>query len=130
MKTLRTLKISPNAPDINSVWLYKGTAKYFNNGEWVTISGGATSVDWDDITNKPDFATVATSGSYNDLSDKPTIPPAYTLPAATTSVIGGVKKATNVANLASGAELAAVVTQVNAILSALKVADIMVRDAN
>lgn len=130
MKTLRTLKISPNAPDINSVWLYKGTAKYFNNGEWVTISGGATSVDWDDITNKPDFATVATSGSYNDLSDKPTIPPAYTLPAATTSVIGGVKKATNVANLASGAELAAVVTQVNAILSALKVADIMVRDVN
>lgn len=130
MKTLRTLKISPNAPDINSVWLYKGTAKYFNNGEWVTIGGGATSVDWDSITNKPDFATVATSGSYNDLSDKPTIPPAYTLPAATTSVIGGVKKATNVANLASGAELAAVVTQVNAILSALKVADIMVRDAN
>lgn len=130
MKTLRTLKISPNAPDINSVWLYKGTMKYFNNGEWETINGGATSVDWDDITNKPDFATVATSGSYNDLSDKPTIPPAYTLPAATTSVIGGVKKATNVANLASGAELAAVVTQVNAILSALKVADIMVRDAN
>lgn len=129
MKTLRTLKISPNAPDINSVWLYKGTMKYFNNGEWETIGGGATSVDWDDITNKPDFA-VATSGSYNDLSDKPTIPPAYTLPAATTSVIGGVKKATNVANLASGAELAAVVTQVNAILSALKVADIMVRDAN
>ena len=104
MKTLRTLKISPNAPDINSVWLYKGTAKYFNNGEWETIGGGATSVDWDDITNKPDFATIATSGSYNDLSDKPTIPPAYTLPAATTSVIGGVKKATNVANLASGAE--------------------------
>ena len=34
MKTLRTLKISPNAPDINSVWLYKGTMKYFNNGEW------------------------------------------------------------------------------------------------
>lgn len=130
MKTIRTLVISPNAPDTNSVWLNKGTAKYFNNGEWETIGGGATSVDWDDITNKPDFATIATSGSYNDLSDKPTMPPAYTLPAATTSVIGGVKKATNVANLASGAELAAVVTQVNAILSALKVADIMVRDAN
>ena len=88
------------------------------------------SVDWDDITNKPDFATVATSGSYNDLSDKPTIPPAYTLPAATTSAIGGVKKATNVGNLATGAELATVVTQVNAILSALKVADIMVEDEN
>ena len=31
------------------------------------------SVDWGDITGKPTFATVATSGSYNDLSDKPTI---------------------------------------------------------
>lgn len=54
----------------------------------------------------------------------------YVLPAATTSAIGGVKKATNVGNLATGAELATVVTKVNAILSALKVADIMVEDAN
>jgi hypothetical protein len=36
------------------------------------------------------LATVATSNSYNDLSNKPTIPPAYTLPAATTSTLGGV----------------------------------------
>lgn len=33
---------------------------------------GAT--DWDDITNKPNFATVATTGSYDDLTNKPTIP--------------------------------------------------------
>ena len=97
MKTIRTLVISPNAPDTNSVWLNKGTAKYFNNGEWTTIGG--------------------------DLEP-------YVLPAATTSTIGGVKKAANVTNLATGAELAAVVTKVNAILSALKVADIMVRDSN
>ena len=31
-----------------------------------------TAVDY--IKNKPNLATVATSGSYNDLSDKPTIP--------------------------------------------------------
>ena len=37
------------------------------------------------------LATVATSGSYNDLSDKPTIPSAYTLPTASSSVTGGVK---------------------------------------
>ena len=30
------------------------------------------------ILNKPSFATVATSGSYNDLSNKPTIPSAVT----------------------------------------------------
>ena len=31
------------------------------------------------------------SGSYNDLTDKPTIPTAYTLPTASTTVLGGVK---------------------------------------
>jgi hypothetical protein len=36
------------------------------------------------------LATVATSGSYNDLKNKPTIPAAYTLPPAGTS-LGGVK---------------------------------------
>lgn len=29
---------------------------------------------WSEVTGKPTFATVATSGSYNDLSSKPTIP--------------------------------------------------------
>lgn len=40
-------------------------------------AGGGSSpqdVYWDDILNKPEFAAVATSGSYNDLTDKPTIP--------------------------------------------------------
>lgn len=35
--------------------------------------GGASNVDWDDIQNKPEFATVATSGDYDDLSDKPNL---------------------------------------------------------
>lgn len=41
---------------------------------WVGQQGFLTNVTWDIITGKPTFATVATSGSYNDLSDKPTIP--------------------------------------------------------
>lgn len=32
------------------------------------------SYSWSEIASKPSFATVATSGSYNDLSNKPTIP--------------------------------------------------------
>ena len=36
-------------------------------------SGFITGVAWNDVSNKPSFATVATSGSYNDLSDKPTL---------------------------------------------------------
>lgn len=35
--------------------------------------GSAENVEWDDILNKPNFATVATSGDYDDLTDKPTI---------------------------------------------------------
>ena len=36
------------------------------------------SYSWSEITSKPSFATVATSGSYNDLSNKPSIPSAET----------------------------------------------------
>ena len=42
------------------------------------------------------LATVATSGSYNDLTNKPTIPAAYSLPDATSSVKGGVKVGSNI----------------------------------
>lgn len=35
--------------------------------------GQAESVDWNDIENKPEFATVATSGSYSDLSNTPNL---------------------------------------------------------
>ena len=53
-----------------------------------TVTPGSDTVSWDNITGKPSFATVATSGSYNDLTDKPA---AYTLPTATSSQLGGVK---------------------------------------
>lgn len=53
--------------------------------------GTAESIAWDKVTGKPTFATVATSGSYNDLTDKPTIPQAYTLPEASSTTLGGVK---------------------------------------
>lgn len=47
-----------------------------NESYWQLLARGG-SVGWDDITGKPDFSEVATSGSYNDLSEKPEIP-AYT----------------------------------------------------
>lgn len=174
MRRLDGIYESALPPHKNALWLDKGVAKYYRNGKWITIiaEDADTNVSWDNVSGKPEFASVATSGSYNDLTDKPTIPAAqvnsdwnatsgvsqilnkptlaivatsgsyndlsdkpnipaaYVLPAATISTIGGVKKATNVDNLATGAELATVVTKVNAILSALKVADIMVEDAN
>lgn len=57
------------------------------------LASGGGSVDWSDVLNKPTFATVATSGSYNDLSDKPTIP---TVDYPVTDVtVGGVSVLSN-----------------------------------
>lgn len=64
----------------------------------------------------------AFSGSYNDLTNKPTIPSAYTLPAATTAALGGVKRAEAIAPLASDADAAAVIAKVNEILTKGKAA--------
>ena len=49
-----------------------------------------------DCVKADSLATVATSGSYNDLGDKPTIPSAYTLPTASNTVMGGVKIGSNI----------------------------------
>ena len=38
------------------------------------IGSSKPTYAWSEISSKPTFATVATSGSYNDLSNKPTIP--------------------------------------------------------
>lgn len=38
---------------------------------------GNCNCSWSQITGKPTFATVATSGNYNDLSNKPAIPAPY-----------------------------------------------------
>ena len=47
---------------------------------WVENKGYLTSVSWNDVSNKPTFATVATSGDYDDLINKPTIPAGATTP--------------------------------------------------
>ena len=79
------LSNKPTIPTVNNATLtikQGGTTKgtfTANAGTDVEINldaGGSGSTDWSDIQNKPTFATVATSGSYNDLSDKPTIPSA------------------------------------------------------
>jgi phage-related tail fiber protein len=47
------------------------------SASFIASSGGTGgSTAWSDITGKPSFAIVATSGSYNDLLNKPTIPAA------------------------------------------------------
>ena len=77
---------------------------------WVdTEAQSVGAVDWDDVGNKPNFATVATSGSYNDLIDKPTIPEApdltpyaKTADLSTVATSGSYEDLTNKPNLFSG----------------------------
>jgi hypothetical protein len=58
------------APDINyqSIVYIKDSKEIWTHGQFY-----ATAVTWSTITGKPSFATVATSGNYNDLSNKPTL---------------------------------------------------------
>lgn len=77
---------------------------------WVdTEAQSVGAVDWNDVGNKPNFATVATSGSYNDLTDKPTIPEApdltpyaKTADLSTVATSGSYEDLTNKPNLFSG----------------------------
>ena len=111
--------VQTGAPDINyqSIVYIKDSKEIWTHGQFY---GSAASVAWSAITGKPSFATVATSGSYTDLTNKPTIPtslptpnsltftgattgtwngssaktvniPTYSLPIASASTLGGVK---------------------------------------
>ena len=71
---LRMFDAEPTTPTKYNAYLDDAALKIWNGATWVTISGGASTVAWDDVTGKPTFAAVATSGEYNDLTGKPTIP--------------------------------------------------------
>lgn len=58
-----------------------------------TTAGARTNLG---VSATADFANVAFSGAYDDLTNKPTIPAAYTLPNATSSTLGGVKVGSNI----------------------------------
>ena len=49
------------------------------------LPGDTYSVPWENVTGKPTFANVATSGSYDDLSDRPTIPAPVSVDATLTT---------------------------------------------
>lgn len=127
MRRLDGIYESALPPHKNALWLDKGVAKYYRNGKWVTIIAEDIDVSWDSISGKPKFANVAVSGNYNDLSNKPNIPAAYVLPAATLTALGGVKAGTAVADTdATGAATAqTVATTLNSLLAALRACGIL-----
>ena len=82
--------LSGTLDDIDDGATYVKSTNDFTDAEQTKLSGieeGAevnVNADWDSvggdsqILNKPTLATVATSGSYDDLDDKPTIPTSHT----------------------------------------------------
>ena len=63
--------------DVSISSLSAGQILKYDGTRWVngTESGtnGPGTIEWNDVLNKPTFATVATTGSYDDLSDTPTL---------------------------------------------------------
>ena len=66
------------------------------------LSADVTSSTLTAYAKTTDLSAVAKSGSYDDLSNKPTIPAAYTLPNATSSTLGGVKVGSNISVSTNG----------------------------
>ena len=54
-----------------SRWVYTGTGSKTAEASYIAM--GDVTPEWAVIANKPTFAAVATSGSYNDLLDRPTL---------------------------------------------------------
>ena len=69
--------------------------------------------------------TSSFSGSYDDLTNKPTIPAAYTLPAATAAALGGVKQGAAVPDLATDANTTTANAKINALLAQLRAAGVI-----
>ena len=71
----------------------------------------ATSGSYNDLSNKPSLATVATSGSYSDLSNKPTIPSVdSSLSNSSTNPVQNKVIYTALGNKAESSSLASVAT--------------------
>jgi len=77
--------------DANNKILLTGAAAQVQSN-WTASSGLGV------ILNKPTLF----SGSYTDLTNKPTIPSAYTLPTASASILGGIKIGTGLSIDGSG----------------------------
>ena len=123
MRRLDGIIESALPPHKNVLWLDKGVVKYYRNGKWATVIADSNNVSWESISGKPKFASVATSGSYNDLNNTPA---KYVLPAAGTE-LGGVKIAVAVPNtdITDTATAQTVGATLNALLAALRASGVL-----
>lgn len=101
-----------------------------NSSEWVNTSLAtvATTGDYSDLSNKPSLATVATTGDYSDLSNTPTIPTVDQVYDGTSAnAQSGVAVASVISTKADVSDVGYWTTAVSAILGATT---ITITDAN
>lgn len=84
------IKLNGGTTEGTNQFTYNVTARKSINITPSSIGAAASSHNHN-ASQVSGLSKVATSGSYNDLTNKPTIPSAYTLPKATTSTLGGIK---------------------------------------
>ena len=77
----------PAAVIAGAPWLLSFTEQDPNVHDWAKAAN-KPQYGWSEITNKPNFAAVATSGQYSDLSGTPTIPTVPTAVSAFTNDAG------------------------------------------
>jgi len=77
---------APASPTEGAFWLNSETGDLYTYGPggWVVV-GASFSGSYSDLTGKPTLATVATTGSYTDLFNKPAITPTAISDQANTS---------------------------------------------
>jgi hypothetical protein len=88
------VKFSDNSVQTTAVVVPTVISGFTNDAGYQTAAQVATAISGK--ANTSSLAAVALSGAYSDLSGTPSIPSAYTLPVASSSVLGGVKQGTGV----------------------------------
>jgi len=68
-------------------WVYSGSGSKTAEASYIELAD--ITPEWSAIANKPGFTTVATSGSYNDLADKPTLGTMAAQNANSVAITGG-----------------------------------------
>ena len=84
----------------NLVWEYLGEKFVQQDVYWEKPEGEGEGWKGKLLQNRPQLATVATSGSYNDLSDKPEIP-SITITKPTNNINGSIKVDNTTINIKS-----------------------------
>lgn len=84
----------------NLVWEYLGEKFVQQDVYWEKPEGEGEGWKGKLLQNRPQLATVATSGSYNDLSDKPEIP-SITITKPTNNIDGSIKVDNTTINIKS-----------------------------